>query len=906
MTKALSYLVAIQFAFLIILGCGGPSGQTAEQLPENIPVCTDATVCTCKSPLNPCYAEQLDEVLACYEGFMVEIGAINTFTNPKCHPDTEKDAGSDAKECTTDDDCAVQNSVCLVFRCLTENCFAFERDDDEDGSSLCGGGKPGSYDCDDDKPAVHPGATEYCDGMDNDCDEQTDEGCGLPDAGNDTGTDSGVDAEAQAAPMLNVALSSAYPAGKSLCGGAEETVFEFDLKNLSDEEITAKKIRLHRTGVGSASDIESGGLLGGLPLSGKPDATGYVTFDNLNLKIPAKSFKTIGYRVKISATEAQAGSQIAMEIASNADIELANDALVQGFFPIKGNTFTVASVDCGKLSATLDAASVSGTVVKKTQNAEVLSVGFTAGINDVKLTKLRVMCQASIHGAPYVAADCWKRVTSLALFDGDNQVGVAQSPDMQGITVFTPAWIVPNGMTKRLKLKASFAPSASINEPWDKVAFGIASGSTAEDMVYGQAVAVDIADTLANQLTQSPSVTTTVLNSGTLSIMEDGHPPSQIVVAGKDVWVPFASYKATAQYEDAIIDRLATFLCTAELNGCKADNADFITVAVASNGTVKGQGTPPASQPAPAGKWWMDVDMTGNPITVPKDGSVNLQIWTKLAPVMSHAQSSAAYGVARSGHAPALGLVSGITDGEWDAKYASKLNIRTTGQVSGERLYAGSGAARGNQMVLRKTKLIVTPQSLANTMLLNGEIGLYRFQLFADQTGCAGFKQVAFKLSKSADVSLMNFRLVRGASMVLPEEYHVVDIKNGTDLFAGATEDATYALVNMSFVNEDVICGSGNIYELRATAAFTGNGKFITTGLLQEYPVVITGVPTPNLINMAPETPSPWFFHVLEGQNTDGPFIWSDQSELPHSIASADWTNGYLVEDLSVTSTLSN
>ena len=31
-------------------------------------------------------------------------------------------------------------------------------------------------DCDDANAAVHPGATELCDGLDNDCDAQTDEG----------------------------------------------------------------------------------------------------------------------------------------------------------------------------------------------------------------------------------------------------------------------------------------------------------------------------------------------------------------------------------------------------------------------------------------------------------------------------------------------------------------------------------------------------------------------------------------------------------------------------------------------------------------------------------------------------------------------------------------------------------
>lgn len=66
-------------------------------------------------------------------------------------------------------------------------------DDDGDGyaDAACGGD-----DCDDRAPGRHPDAMELCNGADDDCDGATDESCGPPDAGVDGGqADGGRDAE---------------------------------------------------------------------------------------------------------------------------------------------------------------------------------------------------------------------------------------------------------------------------------------------------------------------------------------------------------------------------------------------------------------------------------------------------------------------------------------------------------------------------------------------------------------------------------------------------------------------------------------------------------------------------------------------------------------------------------------
>jgi hypothetical protein len=68
--------------------------------------------------------------------------------------------------CSSNSDCA-QGQSCVNGQCSV-------------GSDLDGDGFPDDQDCDPSDPAVHPAALEVCDGVDNDCDGQADEGCTLP------------------------------------------------------------------------------------------------------------------------------------------------------------------------------------------------------------------------------------------------------------------------------------------------------------------------------------------------------------------------------------------------------------------------------------------------------------------------------------------------------------------------------------------------------------------------------------------------------------------------------------------------------------------------------------------------------------------------------------------------------
>ena len=415
---------------------------------------------------------------------------------------------------------------------------------------------------------------------------------------------------------------------------------------------------------------------------------------------------------------------------------------------------------------------------------------------------------------------------------------------------------------------------------------------------------------VANANGAAPSVIQTILNSGTVTYNTDANPASTIVVAGKDVWVPFASYKASAQYEAIDLDRAA--ILASSTAGLVSDNAVFSSIAIASGGAVKGSDI--LSSGATGTK---DIDLSANKIVVPKDGSVSFQIWGKLSNIQSSSSvSGATSGVHRSGMAASLGLMSNLQTGEWDNNYASKLNIRATGEASGERVYgAPTNVAQGNAMVTRKTKPTVTKQSLSSTTLANIDQDLIKFQVAADSAGTVAVKQVAFSFSKTAGVGLTNFRVRKGASDMALADVKFTD-DAGADVAAGAVTNDTGMIV-MSFTNEESIVGSGNVYTIHATVSGAGSGKSVSISFYRDpLAPVVTGylvnssasgalISNANVYNIdtnvAPDGAA----------NAAGTFLWSDNSDVPHSSSvgtsggSRDWTNDVYVEDVSQTQTIS-
>jgi hypothetical protein len=317
------------------------------------------------------------------------------------------------------------------------------------------------------------------------------------------------------------------------------------------------------------------------------------------------------------------------------------------------------------------------------------------------------------------------------------------------------------------------------------------------------------------------------------------------------------------------------------------DAADLTMIGIAADGLVYGD-------VLPSGVGSTKHIILDAPIAADTDGFGHFQIWAKIARVVP------------------LSTVSGADIGSCtsgDHFRAGAYSVE--GLISSTLIGTTFDAIYGNEFQIRKSKPTITSQTLSTTTLSNGSSqDCYKFQGSADSAGSVSFHSVPFNAVSNGELTLSNFGLRKGSSLMDTADYDIVD-ELGNNLEAGTVSFSTGEVhwVIIVFRNDgETVSGSGNTYTLFATPSgvdagdavsftfhHTGNGS---TGYLLNDPA-----------HSSLDT-SAWGFPET-GPVVEAGFIWSDLSELPHSnltgIAggSRDWTDGRYIEDLTQTTTLS-
>lgn len=358
---------------------------------------------------------------------------------------------------------------------------------------------------------------------------------------------------------------------------------------------------------------------------------------------------------------------------------------------------------------------------------------------------------------------------------------------------------------------------------------------------------------------------------------------STILVAGGDVWHNVAQYRVGPD------ESIANFILS--LDG---DAADIQEVAIAADGYVLGTGR------FPSGIHPVTGIRPSEPFVTPSDSSRIFQVWVRVPSVVSGASvSGATVGVPRSGDSFRVGI-GGVEH-----------------YIGSALVTSGFDPIYGNEFVIRRSKPTFTRLPLTTSRILNGEDqDLYRFQVSADSAGSIGLRAVRLDIGVTSAVGrVCNVRIRRGPTeLSRTTDYFLRDGRMGGSESCWSMSSGT---ILVYFRNEETVTGSGNAYTIFGTPEGFVAGDSIATTLVGDDgdDGFVTGyIGGLGGFGQSIDT-SPWGTpsSTCNG-DTGASLIWSDLSEVPHIAAipcgdasrgSRDWTNGYLIEDLTQTQILS-
>lgn len=584
------------------------------------------------------------------------------------------------------------------------------------------------------------------------------------------------------------------------------------------------------------------------------------------------------------------------------------------------------------------ASTPSSATVTKGSTVNVLGVNFTAGAaSDVKVTQMKLRAMISIDGtadtfassedgvtdtATHTVQDV---VTSVTIWDGSTQLGVAASPDSSGDVNFSNlSWTVPAGTTKTVTVKALLSNNLPYGDGTNEVIFDLIGDGTAAVSSLGKTANVtaqdkdsntvdaksagwsgtdyflQAGDTVSAPTTFNSGATTIIITpvaSGTLQIQLDGDTPAGAIVTANTTDNSATRLKFTSINEAFTVTRLTvkdttattsrsitsvrlfdkagTLFCSGALDsGDKlrcANDAGLFTVNGDQVVTIK-----------------LNIDQEGSGTTGANSGD---------APVMALwlDQDGAQTGAALADDIKVIGVSSGTALVDNDAKdqgaatfAAASLKIFDDTAGSDQTTVTVSG----NAQVVRKTQPTVA--TIATSTTLTTTPTLYKFSVTAAPNADVSLNRFNLQESNVGVTTQTAFRVYESDVLLDPGLYKVcadasfssAALDCFTDLeAAGTIANDSAKVVSVVFTTERIIsAGTTKTFRIDASATGVGAGDSITYKLLDDAGANV-------------ETA------VLDAVTLDdNNFIWSDNSADAHSAvigsSSADFTNGKFVKTL--------
>ena len=335
------------------------------------------------------------------------------------------------------------------------------------------------------------------------------------------------------------------------------------------------------------------------------------------------------------------------------------------------------------------------------------------------------------------------------------------------------------------------------------------------------------------------NIQTITIGSGSLFLNNGSHPASDIIVAG-GTGIEVGEFTFSSQNEDFTITKL---------NLKTENNFATTTSSVKITYTDKDGQTKTASSIilSSTSQSLSTATFENLAIYVPKDGDVTITVSVDTVLLSSSGASGA----------------SGNFDIDWNNGF------KATGGSGTNVTTVGSADISGNTFYIRKSKPTFTRVAVTGSNP-GGSTPLYKFSVVADSAGNIEIKQLAFDFATS------------GASISQAYLYYPANQEQITDTKVDVDENYEVELIVGGNDNDVIIANtSAKTYEVRATVTGWGDtGDSVDTFFVQD--------------TSAGNTASAETIITTDSQN----IVWSDRSVSDHSTTSSDWTNGYLLRNM--------
>ncbi|MFA6254856.1 MAG: hypothetical protein WC675_02330 [Patescibacteria group bacterium] len=561
--------------------------------------------------------------------------------------------------------------------------------------------------------------------------------------------------------------------------------------------------------------------------------------------------------------------------------------------PYSEQTSATMTVQSAALAISVSPTPGAATVVGGTKGHTFANIiiGAESSGEDIKVTAVKVAVHSSTANP--------SQVSNWSLWNGSTELSVTNDPDSDTsgktaagnsatstFTLSTPL-VITKGTSKTLTIKGDIATSATSGS----ITVGLPDKTGSDHITAkGNSSALDAIITVSQSDGQAQTFTTT----GTLTLTQSSATPKAGFIPGNTAGVSAAVLLIQGTKENINIEKM--YVTAEQVNSGGFDQID--TLYLYNGSTLVGSVVPTATDAASKTAL---LDLTSNPLVIPKDTTVTLTFKVD-TPVVNYELNGDTAGFASSYQGFYLSI-SGAGD------------IVAKGAESGQEVTASLSTASGKSLTLVRSIPKVTLTETGGTIPAgtNTKV-LSQFTVAADSGGDIGLMSVSF-LMTTTTATVTNVYLYAGGTKVGTASSTFIDAggSKGTIVqkFFLTTDGAIpafavgTALTNLLPSESIIAAGSSQTYQVKGdiecASSFcshptTPTGGTVNTKFMADSSAITTGGS-----NLALYLKDPSAYNYGELYN----FVWTDwwrmsgtkNSSSTCTSTAEQWYNGYLVTD---------